>query len=114
MPGLKSLVIRELQDGDGRRTSVAVETTYLGPQGNVDIHIAYGGVVCYDLHYAQARPETHDYRGSPIHGDVIAHEIRGDRPGVFTHEIHFADGAGFTIHFSSFEHSVTPIAPSRP
>lgn len=112
--GLKSLVIRELQGDDGRPASIVVETTYLGPEGDCDTHITYGGVVGYDLHFAEIRPEPHGYRRPPVHGDVIAHEIRIDRPGVFTHEVCFADGAGFTIHFTSFEHRVTPIAASRP
>ncbi|WP_133251585.1 hypothetical protein [Zavarzinia aquatilis] len=111
---LKSLVIREIEGDDGRRTSIVVETCYLGPQGDRDIHITYGGVVGYDLHYAEVRPETHGYRRPPVHGDIIAHEIRIDRPGIVTHEIHFADGAGFTIHFTSFEHKVTAVAPARP
>lgn len=109
---LKSLVIREIEGDDGRRTSIVMETSYIGPQGDFEIHIAYGGVVGYDLHYAEVRPETHGYRRPPVHGDVIAHEIRIDRPGVFTHEVLFADGAGFTLHFTTFEHRVAPIAPS--
>ncbi len=44
------------------------------------------------------------------HGDLLVHELAIVREGLFSHELVFAQGMVFLVHFADFEHRIELMA----
>jgi hypothetical protein len=102
---LESWNIREPADLDTRKhRSIEIEARFLGSRWDRYICLAYKGVGRYEISNPErfALPPIH----KTGHGDLLVHEMRVVRDGLFAHELVFSRGSTFLVEFSDFEHRI--------
>jgi hypothetical protein len=82
-----------------------VEACLLGPMHDRHIY----------LHYKDVRKHTVAANQGSKYGDLLVHELTVGNDGLYVHELLFAGGAIFTVHFLDFTHRVELLqsAPQR-
>jgi len=102
---LESWNILEPADPESRRRrSIQIEARFLGSNWDRYIYLTYHGVGRHEVLSPEefALPPT-----SKIgHGDLLVHEMRVVRDGLFAHELLFSRGSVFLVEFSEFKHRI--------
>ena len=96
---LEHLAIEESVGDAQRKVQIAVRL--LGPYHDRHIQLTYKNVASYSLDGFDIRTSR-----SPLHGDLLIHEMRIERSGLFTHELLFESDARFIVTFADFEHRI--------
>lgn len=101
---MESLTIREAASGKRQEIRMLeISLCLLGPFHDRLIHLHYMGVVRYSF---EVPPRNGDARFEhTAHGDLLTHEIRLSRNGLFIHELSFERGTMFMIECSDIKHS---------
>jgi hypothetical protein len=76
-----------------------IEACFLGSRHDRRIHLHYGNVQRHSI--SAGRFSTH--------GDLLIHELAIEAAGLFSHELLFANGSTFTVHFKDLEHRIELI-----
>ena len=101
---LESWNIRELAEPNSRKhRSIQIEAQFLGSRWDRHICLIYKSVGRYEI----LNPEKFalpPYKAG--HGDLLVHEMRQVRDGLFAHELLFSRGSSFLVEFADFEHRV--------
>jgi len=84
----------------GRRSQI--EACFLGPMHDRHIYMQYKDVEKHSI--------TAGYDRAMQHGDLLVHELAIVREGLFSHELVFAQGMVFLVHFADFEHRIELMA----
>jgi len=92
-------VSEQLAGEKKQRRSIQIDVCLLGSRHDRHIILKYGNVRSHSI----ARAETDTLGG---HGDLLVHELRLMREGLFAHEILFSRGTVFLVEFRDFEHRV--------
>jgi hypothetical protein len=91
---IESWKICEVVAGDRRR--VDIEACLLGPMHDRHIH----------MQYADVRKHAITANHNSKYGDLLVHELTMGDDGLYVHELLFAGGAVFTVHFSDLIHRI--------
>lgn len=91
--------VRESGRRDNRRP-IFIEASFLGPIHDRTIHLTYRNVRSYSFE----QPAVSDF--GPGHSDLLVHEVRIEEPGLFCHELMFANGGTASVTFIEFEHRI--------
>jgi hypothetical protein len=96
--------ISEVVIGEKRRfRRVNIAACLLGPMHDRLIHLHYTNVERHTIAASDGQ------RNAAGYGDLLFHEMTIEANGLFSHELLFASGAVFTVHFREFEHRIEPI-----
>jgi hypothetical protein len=93
---LESWTIREPTAAVSRKhRSIEIEARFLGSRWARYIHLTYKNVGRYEISSPEGfeQPPAH----KTGHGDLLVHEMRVVRDGVFAHELAFSRGAKFLV-----------------
>lgn len=97
--------IVELSSNQNKKErSLQIEARFLGPRHDRHIYLTYKNVEEYNLQ------NPAQFAGPPSsktgHGDLLVHELRIVREGLFSHELIFSRGTVFSVQFADFEHRI--------
>jgi len=102
---LESWNIQERADPATREyRSIQIDARFLGSRWDRYVHLTYKNVGRYEISSPEgfAQPPSH----KTGHGDLLVHEMRIVRDGLFAHELIFSRGSTFLVEFSDFEHRI--------
>lgn len=98
--------IAEIAKQDSHRVRRSqIEACFLGPMHDRYIYLQYTNVERHSI--------TADYDRALQHGDLLVHELAIVREGLYSHELVFAHGMVFMVHFADFEHRIELITSNR-
>jgi hypothetical protein len=83
---------------------IDIDACLLGPMHDRHIY----------LHYRDVRQHTITANNGSDYGDLLVHELTITADGVYVHELLFAGGAVFTVHFSDFAHRIELFKSEAP
>src|ERR1019366_2605790 len=93
--------IAEIPTEGRSRRRTHIEACFLGPMHDRYIYLHYKNVERHTI--------TADHDRALQHGDLLVHEMVIVREGVYSHELLFAGGMVFKVHFADFEHRIELI-----
>lgn len=105
---LESWNILESSDLESKkRRLIQIEARLLGSRWDRHICLTYGNVSRYEI----LNPKDFAHQ-PPGHGDLLVHEMRLVRDGLFAHELVFSKGSVFLLEFADFDHRVELLSAS--
>ncbi|MES2038535.1 MAG: hypothetical protein V4495_11885 [Pseudomonadota bacterium] len=103
---LERFCISELASGERSEIrAIQIEASFLGPYHDLKIHLAYSGVIEYNI----VTPEEflHPPCGVIGHGDLLIHEMSlTENKKSLVHELYFSRGSMFRIVCKTFKHTL--------
>jgi hypothetical protein len=80
-----------------------IDARFLGPTHDRYIELTYSKISFYEIRNS---PECALSARQVPHGDLLVHELRLVKDGLFAHELLFSNGSVFLTEFSDFAHRI--------
>jgi hypothetical protein len=102
---LESWNVREPADTATRKhRSIQIDARFLGSRWDRYIDLTYRNVGRHEILSPEGFAQLPSHKTG--HGDLLIHEMRIVRDGLFAHELVFSRGSTFLVEFSDFEHRI--------